>query len=104
MPSRAGALQPTGASRMFTRSVEWFRATSACAISALALLAIAGLVVSAEIVGADGYPSKFSFGETATEGDIASIAIAIPPDGKGLPPGSGDYAKGKQVFEMACAA
>ena len=89
---------------MFTRSVEWFRATSACAISALALLAIAGLVVSAERVGADGYPSKFSFGETATEGDIASIAIAIPPDGKGLPPGSGDYAKGKQVFEMACAA
>jgi cytochrome c len=89
---------------MFTRSVERFRATRACAIPALALLAIAGLAVSAERVGADGYPSKFSFGETATEGDIASIAIAIPPDGKGLPPGSGDYAKGKQVFETACAA
>jgi mono/diheme cytochrome c family protein len=89
---------------MFTRSVERFGATRACAISGLALLAIAGLAVSAERVGADGYPSKFSFGEIATEGDIASIAIAIPPDGKGLPPGSGDYAKGKQVFETACAA
>jgi mono/diheme cytochrome c family protein len=89
---------------MFTRSVECFRAPRACAISALALLAIAGLAVSAERVGADGYPSKFSFGETATDADIAGIAIAIPPDGKGLPPGSGNYAKGKEVFETACAA
>jgi len=84
---------------MFTRSVEW--ATRACAVPALVLLAIA---VSAGSVGADGYPSKFSFGENATEGDITGIAIAIPPDGKGLPPGSGDYARGKQVFETACAA
>ena len=32
------------------------------------------------------------------------MAIAIPADGKGLPPGSGNYAKGKQVYETACAA
>ena len=32
------------------------------------------------------------------------MAIAIPADGRGLPPGSGDYAKGKQVYETACAA
>jgi S-disulfanyl-L-cysteine oxidoreductase SoxD len=51
-----------------------------------------------------GYPSAFTFGEPATEQDIAKIAIAIPADGKGLPPGSGDYAKGKQVYENACAA
>jgi S-disulfanyl-L-cysteine oxidoreductase SoxD len=53
---------------------------------------------------AQGYPSAFSFGEPATEQEIAKVAIAIPPDGKGLPPGSGNYAKGKQVYEAACAA
>src|SRR6266705_1027696 len=104
MRSRAGALQPTGASKMFIRSVEVFRPKRAGAILALALVATAGLAISAERAGADDYPSKFSFGETATEQDIASMAIAVPADGRGLPPGSGDYAKGKQVFETACAA
>src|SRR6478672_1286592 len=37
-------------------------------------------------------------------GDIARVAIAIPADGKGLPPGRGGYEKGKQVYETACAA
>jgi cytochrome c len=53
---------------------------------------------------AQGYPTAFSFGQPAAEQDIAQVAIAIPPDGRGLPPGSGDYAKGKQVYETACAA
>ena len=70
----------------------------------LALVTITGLAISAQTIYADGYPSKFSFGETATEEEIASIAIAIPADGKGLPAGSGDYARGKQVYKMACAA
>ena len=38
------------------------------------------------------------------EQEIAAVAIAIPADGKGLPPGKGDYAAGKQVYETACAA
>jgi len=53
---------------------------------------------------AQGYPSKLDFGQPATEQEIAAFAIAIPADGKGLPPGTGDYAKGKQVYETACAA
>ena len=53
---------------------------------------------------AQGYPNTFQFGQPATEQDIAAIAIAIPTDGKGLPPGRGDYARGKQVYETACAA
>ena len=32
------------------------------------------------------------------------MAIAIPADGKGLPPGKGDYAAGKTVYETTCAA
>ena len=41
---------------------------------------------------AQGYPSKFDFGQPATEQEIAAFAIAIPADGKGLPAGKGDYA------------
>jgi S-disulfanyl-L-cysteine oxidoreductase SoxD len=68
---------------------------------ALILLAVGAIIPGAR---AQGYPSAFSFGEPATEQDIAKVAIAIPADGKGLPPGRGDYAKGKQVYETACAA
>ena len=67
-------------------------------------LIVLALGTSMPAVHAQGYPSAFSFGEPATEQEIAKIAIAIPPDGRGLPAGSGDYAKGKQVYEAACAA
>ena len=40
----------------------------------------------------------------ASTQDIAAVAIAIAPDGKGLPAGKGDYAAGKRVYETACAA
>ena len=53
---------------------------------------------------AQGYPQKFDFGQPASEQDIAAVAIAIPADGKGLPPGKGDYATGKEVYATACAA
>jgi cytochrome c len=53
---------------------------------------------------AQGYPSKYDFGTTATEQEIAAVAIAIPADGKGLPPGKGGYAAGKTVYETTCAA
>jgi mono/diheme cytochrome c family protein len=89
---------------MFIRSAEFSYPKRAGAMLVPALVAIAGLAVSAEMVYADGYPSKFSFGETATEEDIASLAIAVPADGNGLPAGSGDYARGRQVYERACAA
>jgi S-disulfanyl-L-cysteine oxidoreductase SoxD len=70
---------------------------------------VAGLLMPMSLLGisasrGDGYPNKFSFGESATEQEIARLAIAITADGKGLPPGQGDYAKGKQVYEAACAA
>src|SRR5438477_9700020 len=104
MRFRAVALQPMGASKMFIRSADCFRPKRTGAIPAVALVAIAGLSIGTAGYCADGYPGKFSFGETATEADIANVAIAIPADGKGLPSGSGDYAKGKQVYETACAA
>src|SRR6185369_17522698 len=89
---------------MFIHSAEPLHARRTAATLTLALLAAAGLPIAADLACADGYPSKFSFGETASEQDIAKIAIAIPADGKGLPPGRGGYARGKEVYEVACAA
>lgn len=81
---------------MFTRSAE-------AAMRAI-VLAAAVLGLTIVVAQAQGYPANFSFGQPATDQEIAKIAIAIPADGKGLPPGSGNYAKGKEVYEAACAA
>jgi S-disulfanyl-L-cysteine oxidoreductase SoxD len=74
-------------------------------VGAVFLLATAVLLTAAvREAQSQGYPTTFSFGTPATEQDIAAIAIAIPADGKGLPAGSGDHAKGKAVYEIKCAA
>jgi S-disulfanyl-L-cysteine oxidoreductase SoxD len=78
--------------------IEWVVILRAAAATAVASILTLGLV------HAQGYPNTFQFGQPATEQDIAAIAIAIPTDGKGLPPGRGDSARGKQVYETACAA
>src|SRR5262245_63884370 len=79
---------------MCIRSADFF--ASVCAVAAAMMWCAPA--------NAQGYPSKFEFGQPATEQEIAAVAIAIPADGKGLPPGKGDYARGKQVYETACAA
>jgi S-disulfanyl-L-cysteine oxidoreductase SoxD len=53
---------------------------------------------------AQGYPTRFDLGAPAAEQEVAPIAIAISPDGNGLPAGSGEYARGKAVYDAACAA
>jgi cytochrome c len=78
--------------------IQWVDILRAGASTAAASILTLGLV------HAQGYPNTFQFGQPATEQDIAAIAIAIPTDGKGLPLGRGDYARGEQVYETACAA
>ena len=51
-----------------------------------------------------GLPQLFGFGRPATPREIAILDIAIAPDGKGLPPGSGTAASGKAVYAVRCAA
>ena len=73
----------------------------------IAVAFIAGgfaLALPTGLAHSQGYPSIYDFGTTASEQDIAAVAIAIPADGKGLPPGKGDYAAGKTVYEATCAA
>jgi cytochrome c5 len=69
------------------------------------LLAAALAVLAApSFASGQGYPGKFDFGVPASADEIARVAIAIAPDGKGLPAGKGDYAAGKKVYESACSA
>src|SRR5262245_58975000 len=46
----------------------------------------------------------YDFGRPATPDEIALWDIDVRPDGKGLPPGSGTVAHGKQAFAGNCAA
>ena len=43
-------------------------------------------------------------GRAATPDELARADISIPPDGRGLPAGSGSVAQGAQVFAAKCAA
>src|SRR5215470_6214492 len=71
---------------------------------ALLLAAVIVLLAAPGLACAQGYPGKFEFGAEPSAQDVAAIAIAIAPDGKGLPAGKGDYAAGKKVYETSCSA
>jgi mono/diheme cytochrome c family protein len=47
-------------------------------------------------------PAPPKLGRPATADDIAKIDISIPPDGKGLPAGSGSVAQGAAIFAQKC--
>jgi S-disulfanyl-L-cysteine oxidoreductase SoxD len=73
-------------------------------ITAVCLAGGLALIFPTALAPAQGYPSRYDLGTRATEQEIAAVAIAIPADGKGLPPGKGDYFTGKTVYETTCAA
>lgn len=66
-------------------------------LTALAVLAVAG-VVAVQARAADGP----DLGRDVTETEIAGWDISIPPDGRGLPPGSGTAAAGATVYAAKC--
>jgi mono/diheme cytochrome c family protein len=61
---------------------------------------LAGAIALAIVSPARAY----DFGRPATPDEIALWDIDVRPDGKGLPPGNGTVAQGKQVFADNCAA
>ncbi len=67
----------------------------------LSLLLLSVPVLSA---AASGYGGPYNFGTPASPADIALIDIDAMPDGRGLPPGSGDYNTGKLVYTSNCMA
>jgi cytochrome c len=48
--------------------------------------------------------TDYGIGHPVDAGTVAAWNIDVSPDGRGLPPGSGDVATGRQVFESKCAA
>jgi mono/diheme cytochrome c family protein len=65
-------------------------------------LLFAGLLVTGG-ANAGEYGQPYSFGTPATVADIAAFDIDIMADGRGLPPGSGTYAEGEELFADGCA-
>jgi S-disulfanyl-L-cysteine oxidoreductase SoxD len=49
-------------------------------------------------------PERLELGRAATEEEIARLAIAVMPDGRGLPPGSGTAREGAPLYAAQCAA
>ena len=49
-------------------------------------------------------PGYYGYGTTPTPAQIAGWAIAVRPDGQGLPPGHGDVTTGGNVFQVVCAS
>lgn len=47
--------------------------------------------------------ATFHFGRPATEEEIAAWDIDVPPDGQGLPKGSGNVVDGAAIYAMKCA-
>ncbi len=47
--------------------------------------------------------AHYGFGAPASPDELARF-VSVSPDGRGLPAGSGDAAKGEQVFASTCAA
>jgi cytochrome c len=50
-----------------------------------------------------GYTGDYPFGAPATQADIDAWNKDVRPDGMGLPPGSGTYEKGQQIYAQQCA-
>ncbi|MEZ5351647.1 MAG: cytochrome c [Bryobacteraceae bacterium] len=47
-------------------------------------------------------PGRYGVGRVPTADEIGAWDISIGPDGKGLPPGGGTAADGKQVYDARC--
>jgi cytochrome c len=65
-------------------------------VIAIAVSVIAGGVAAAAQVA----PPRL--GRAATPEEVAKVDISIPPDGKGLPAGSGSVMQGEQIYAQKC--
>ncbi|MDE2371677.1 MAG: cytochrome c [Burkholderiales bacterium] len=64
------------------------------------LLALASL---STVAYAQAMPGRYGFGTPATAPDLARF-LTVQPDGRGLPPGSGNAAAGAKVYAQSCFA
>ena len=67
----------------------------------LRAVVIAALCCASASAGAQA--ARYGFGATASRAEVDRF-VAVMPDGRGLPPGSGSVEKGKVVYEQQCAS
>ena len=72
-------------------------------LSAMTAVLVLGLGTGASLAQ-QGYGGPYGFGEAASEQEIAAVDIDAMPDGRGLPPGSGTYGEGREIFMTQCAS
>lgn len=65
-------------------------------------LALAATFAAIPLLALAAAPPPPALGRPATADEIARADISIPPDGTGLPPGSGSVSQGAQVFTAQC--
>jgi cytochrome c len=83
---------------MFTsRAARWL------GVSVLTALAAAGCATQRSGDVEAAYAAKFSFGTVPTAAELSHY-FSYPADGRGLPPGSGNYAQGEKVYQVKCVA
>jgi cytochrome c len=66
------------------------------------LFAVVGCVTVLAVAAADG--RRYNIGHIATPEEIRAAGISVPPDGAGLPAGSGNAIEGRLVYQTNCAA
>jgi cytochrome c len=71
----------------------------ACALSGLVLVC-----AGSAFAGESRQPGYFGYGRAPTQTEIDGWAIAVRPDGQGLPPGNGSVAQGAEIYADQCAA
>ncbi|MDI3309695.1 MAG: cytochrome c [Acetobacteraceae bacterium] len=69
------------------------------ALAGLGVLALATVPASAQMQA----DTRLGLGTPVTAQELSKF-FAIPPDGRGLPPGQGTVAQGQAVFQESCAA
>ena len=71
---------------------------------ALTVVGIGTLVIAAAALPSRAQLPTYGLGRAPTPDEISAWDITIPPDGKGLPPGSGTATSGKAVYTERCAS
>ena len=71
---------------------------------ALTVVGIGTLVIAAAAPPSRAQLRTYGLGRAPTPDEIRAWDVTIPPDGKGLPPGSGTATSGKVVYTERCAS
>jgi cytochrome c len=68
------------------------------------LVAVGALFAASDAASAAGQLPTYGVGRAPTAEEVKAWDLTIPPDGQGLPPGSGTAALGKPLYAERCAS